>query len=92
MGHKCFLDLSHLSGHMYEQAVQMSENGRGVVGPAQASNGAWQGCGGACPGVQWAWLGLVGPAQVSSGHGRGAVGSGQMSENGRQCGEVWASR
>lgn len=39
MGHKCFPDLSHLSGHMYEWAAQMSENSRR--------------CGGACPGVQW---------------------------------------
>lgn len=73
-----FPDLSHLSGHMYEWAAQMSENGR------------W--CGGACPGVRWGtagvWWGLprrpVGTAGVwwglpgcPGGHGRGVVRSGQ---------------
>lgn len=52
-----FPDLSHLSGHMYEWAAQMSENSRGVVGPAQVSS--------------WHGRGMVGPAWVSRGARQG---------------------
>lgn len=75
-----FPDLSHLSGHMYEWAAQMSENGR------------W--CGGACPGVRWGTAGVWwGLPRCPVGHGRGMVGPARVSRGVRQgCGEVWAVR